>query len=944
MKIQIDMQGVQTASRRRGIGRYTRAVTLEILKLGEGRHDIALCFNAALDGVDEVLDDLAQAGLSPSRRAYGPLRDTSSDKPGNDARRQAAERMFTHALDVGDADVVWLSSLVEGFASDALMPRDLPRQLTVATLYDLIPLHDPEQLGQSRARDWYMARVEALQSCDLLLAISDWVRADAIERLSVDPARIVNIGAGVDDIFQPPPAGTDHRDYLANQLGIDQPFILYNGGSDTRKNVERLFPAFASLPDALRERYQLVITGELDEAARARFDAAIREARLPSERVRFTGFVSDSDLVRLYQACALFVFPSAREGFGLPPLEAMACGAPVIVNDATSLPEVVGHRAALFDADSLSSLGGAMRRVLDDPGFAQSLRDAGRERAAQFTWTKVAERALVAMETAWQEHGQPRPVTMPAWQLIPPTGGALKDTQLPVYLADATHARHVLAQLRDWPGLVEWQGPLPPASSLTGYERYRAGGWAALTSPGLVDWNTLMTAEAIAVRTVSAHDDPAATRVDWVQSVAAHPMVRQRIVEDELATQVAPALCDIDLARIADAIDRVRPRPMQRWLVDVTHIAHSDLQTGIQRVVRNVLRHWLHSPPAGVRIEPIAFREGRYTHAHAYAASVLGIALPEGLSSDTIAISGNEVFVGLDWAMESLPSSAAVLRTWRRAGVAMHFVANDLLPVTHPEAFHPQTRKAFVHWLELVASLADAIHCISQSTADELGEWLRVQGGARIPAITVFPLGVEPLRAPHPGVLEADVTAAFASRPTLLMVGTIEPRKAHAQALAAIELLWASNADLNFAIVGKRGWLVSELIESLERHPERGKRLFWFEGCTDDTLDAVYEASTALLAPSLGEGFGLPVIEAAQRGKPVIARSLKVFREVAGDYPSYFEGTSPAALATFLARWLTDRPIHAPRRDWPDWKTSATVLASHIQRANRAPHQYPAEL
>ncbi|UPG91123.1 glycosyltransferase family 4 protein [Luteibacter aegosomaticola] len=880
--------------------------------------------------MDDMLDGLADAGLRPHRRAYGPLRDTSADKAGNDTRREAAERVFAHALDVGGADVVWLSSLIEGFGSDALMPHSLPRQFTVATLYDLIPLHEPAQLGQSRARDWYMRRIEALRTCDLLLAISEWVRKDAIERLGIDPSRIVTVGAGVDVQFQPSAAEAGYCDGLDRPLGIDRPFILYTGGTDSRKNVEKLFPAFAQLPQAMRERYQLVIAGSLDDTTRIRLDIAIRDAGLQPNEVRFTGFVADADLIRLYQTCDLFVFPSAREGFGLPPLEAMACGAPVIANNATSLPEVIGNPAALFDAEDPASLSDAMHRVLNDPAFAATLRESGRTRAGYFTWAKVAERALAAIEQAAIRQGHPRPRQVPAWRATTPDIAPAEEAQVPVYLAEAATVGALQTRLRDWPGLVEWQGPPAPASAVSALDAYRAFGWHAVAAPDSVDWANAWATEAIGVRSVPTHADGEPSRATWIAGFADHPMVCQRVVEDTIATRLAAQLGDDDLARIADALDRARPRTGQRWLVDVTHISRHDLKTGVQRVVRNILTRWLVSPPSGVRIEPIAFRDGRYEHAHAYAAALLDIEVPNGLSTETVAVTGSDVFVGLDWAMESLPSSAPLLQTWRRAGVAMHFIANDLLPVTLPEAFHPQTREAFLRWLQAMANLADVVHCISQSTADDFAHWFSTEHPGHPPRLGVFPLGVSPVLPLAHGALPSTTEEAFAARPTLLMVGTIEPRKGHEQALDAVELLWASNADLNLAIVGKRGWLVGPLIERIERHNERGKRLFWFEGCDDATLDAVYDASTALLAASLGEGFGLPVIEAAQRGKPVIARSLKVFREVAGDYPSYFTGTSAATLATYIARWLTERTMQTPRTDWPGWDQSATILAQHI--------------
>ena len=121
------------------------------------------------------------------------------------------------------------------------------------------------------------------------------------------------------------------------------------------------------------------------------------------------------------------------------------------------------------------------------------------------------------------------------------------------------------------------------------------------------------------------------------------------------------------------------------------------------------------------------------------------------------------------------------------------------------------------------------------------------------------------------------------------MVATIEPRKGHHQTLKAFELLWGQGADINLVIVGKQGWLVEELIENIKAHSELNKRLFWQEGISDEYLENIYAESTCLIAASEGEGFGLPLIEAAQKGKPIIARDIKVFREVAGDYAYYFK-------------------------------------------------------
>jgi glycosyltransferase involved in cell wall biosynthesis len=148
------------------------------------------------------------------------------------------------------------------------------------------------------------------------------------------------------------------------------------------------------------------------------------------------------------------------------------------------------------------------------------------------------------------------------------------------------------------------------------------------------------------------------------------------------------------------------------------------------------------------------------------------------------------------------------------------------------------------------------------------------------------------------------VLDAVHARRTLLMVGTLEPRKMHAQALDAFELLWQRGVEVNLVIVGKLGWNVEGLAERLRGHPHRGRLLHWPERAGDELLLALYRDATALLAASAGEGFGLPLIEAAQHGLPVIARDLPVFREVGGDHAWYFEAGDAAALADALERWL----------------------------------------
>jgi glycosyltransferase involved in cell wall biosynthesis len=155
--------------------------------------------------------------------------------------------------------------------------------------------------------------------------------------------------------------------------------------------------------------------------------------------------------------------------------------------------------------------------------------------------------------------------------------------------------------------------------------------------------------------------------------------------------------------------------------------------------------------------------------------------------------------------------------------------------------------------------------------------------------------------------LPADFSARVArmrAAALVLMVGRVEPRKGHAQALAAFELLWGRGVRANLVIVGNVGWRVDELARRLRRHPENGTRLFWLEGLSDEALAKLYELADGVLLASEGEGFGLPLVEAARYGKPILAREIPVYREIAQGHASYFSGADAESLADALASWI----------------------------------------
>ncbi|HJR15018.1 MAG TPA: glycosyltransferase family 1 protein [Rhodanobacteraceae bacterium] len=276
----------------------------------------------------------------------------------------------------------------------------------------------------------------------------------------------------------------------------------------------------------------------------------------------------------------------------------------------------------------------------------------------------------------------------------------------------------------------------------------------------------------------------------------------------------------------------------------------------------------------------------------------------------------------------------------RRRGVRVWFVCNDTLPLDHPEWFRAAVHESFQAWLRTVATVADGVACISRATEAGLRQWLDAWHVQRERPLTLacFALGadIEPF-APGTARL-ADEESALLKRlhkkPTFLMVGTLEPRKGHAQTLEAFNLLWARGDDVGLVIVGLPGWMTDIVQRRIRHHDEFGQRLFWFMGASDAMLERLYATCTLLLAPSEGEGFGLPLIEAARHGLPILCRDLPVFREVAGEHATYFSGHDAESLARAIRAWLGKwqaRTAPVTRgMQWITWAESARQLVGLV--------------
>lgn len=831
MRIVIDMQGAQTESRFRGIGRYTMSFAQGVVR-NRGGHEVILALSGLFPDTIEPIR-AAFDGMLPQEniRVWHVPGPVAEGLPGNETRREVAELIREAFLASLQPDVIHVSSLFEGYVDDAVTSIGrFDKQTPVSViLYDLIPLLNPDQYLKPNPHyeQYYQRKLGYLRQAARFLAISEFARQEGVVHLGAPESQVVNVSTAIEHHFHPLTLDEQTVNQLRQKFGLTRPFVLYTGGADERKNLPRLIQAWASLPPDLRKTHHLLFAGKMPDGEIARFREIAKSSGIKTSELIFTDYVSDEELVQLYNLCALYVFPSWHEGFGLPALEAMACGAPVIGANTSSLPEVIGLDEALFDPMDVSAITAKMQQTLADEGFRDRLQSHGLQRAKLFSWDETAKRAIAS------------------WESISPG-------KPPSYL-DASMAG------------IRFYKSLSPHVSYQG---------------------------------------------------------------------------DADLLDISACLALNQQTGIERQLLlDVSELCQHDAATGVQRVVRSYLKWLLQSPPAGFRIEPVyATRETGYRYARSYTQRFLGLsdtAVENIITDDPIHWQRGDVFFGLDMQHHVQLEHRRFYQELRQEGVTVKFLVYDLLPIQLAEMFRDSNASELhERWLTMVASTDGAI-CISQATSDAFTQWISLNAVESAPTFesTWVHIGADiEGSSPSQGIpSDAEKNlAAIRERPTFLCVSTLEPRKGQQQILDAMEQLWARSTEANLVLVGQQGWKVEALSERICNHPEQGKRLFWLQGISDEYLEKVYAASTCLIAASINEGFGLPLIEAARHGLPIIARDIPVFREVAGDTAFYFSGDTATELAKALQDWLG---LHAqgqhPKSEgmsWLTWQQSTEKL------------------
>jgi glycosyltransferase involved in cell wall biosynthesis len=270
----------------------------------------------------------------------------------------------------------------------------------VTTVGDIIPLRMPEYAASLSFKAYLRLVQRAVYGSKHILTFSAFSKRDIVDLLRLPPEKITPVLLAADERYRPPADRQAVLAAVAARYDLREPFVYYVGGLDRRKNIEVLLRAFALLK-AQGSQSMLAIAGKALSANPSVFsdvDASIAHLNIGDYVRRIN--VPHEDGPLLYQACTVFAFPSRYEGFGLTPLEAMACGAPVVVSDATSLPEVVGAAALRVAPDDVVGWAAALSRLLGDVALRRDLGQRGLAQAARFSWQRVAEETLAVLEQA----------------------------------------------------------------------------------------------------------------------------------------------------------------------------------------------------------------------------------------------------------------------------------------------------------------------------------------------------------------------------------------------------------------------------------------------------------------------------------------------------------------------------------------------------------------
>ena len=645
--------------------------------------------------------------------------------------------------------------------------------------------------------------------------------------------------------------------------------FLFVGRVVPNKKHEDIIRAFAYYNKHYNEKSRLFLVGSPASGKYMQRLALYANRLGVADEVKFTGAVPFGDILAFYSIANIFLCMSEHEGFCVPLVEGMYFNIPVLAYGEAAVTETMGVGTGRIDDKSPAYAAACADYILKHTEEREKLLAAQKKCLEKFDNESIKETFKQLLE------------------LI------LKGDYSSFNVASAGQKPESFFDGLDLKGKGEDGGLLTLEAVPVPTEDFRpATGWKAGVKRKLIKpvYGAVSKCSPELAAWIKSHLYSLYYRLKDSKSVVLEPWNREKEGEKYL-------------------------------FVDTTQISRQDAKTGIQRVVNNIFMQMYGEADNIMAVKDF---DGRLVTSYAYMHSA---GLAKKRKEQLVTFGTEDKMLLLDSSWEYVAPMKRNIKLIHANKGQVGAVVYDLFPIQYPELF---ASKAFVNifvvWHNMILQEADDILCISRTTADNVEKYFLKTGLKREKPLRLhyFPMGAD-IKVTN-GEPRQELKDFVQEGKTFLMVGTIEPRKGHAVAIAAFEKLLQEGGDARLLIIGKDGWKNEGFVSLLENDRLKG-RILWLKDAGDAELSWAYQHASALIAASKDEGYGLPLIEAAYYGIPIIASDIPIFHEVTGDKADFFKAMDSDSLCKSMKEWLsTDIHPDSKQIRLHTWQESAKVI------------------
>ena len=666
--------------------------------------------------------------------------------------------------------------------------------------------------------------------------------------------------------------------------------ILFTGRIAPNKKQEDVIAAFACYHKFMNPKSRLFIVGS-DSGMETYADRLRQYVNLLGiqENVVFTGHITFSQILAYYRLADVFLCMSDHEGFCVPLVEAMVFNIPILAYRAAAVPETLGNAGIVLEERNPAYVATMIKNVVDNKPLKDALADLMLRKLDYFSYENTTARFAEYLKAIIEKQSIDSIMTT--------LNNETTETELLQRLINGRQENNSL-QMRE---TVQ----LPDFNNVPIVLRKTASSNTGKTSTGLK--GKIKKVLKIAYLAIGSISPSLANAIRHQMYDTWHQIKGDKIIEKNL-----------------DSLLREKPG----LLIDVTQTTQSDLGTGIQRVVNNIFRE-IYQYKNERSVIPVRNYHGKLITGNQYVKRYLGeTEKPEYM----LTLQKEDKMLLLDSSWEYAEDFSHILERAKKENILSFAVVYDLIPIQYPELVTSSVfAQIFRSWHNMILQKADSVLCISRTTADAVAQYYEKMKFKRNSPLNLyyFHMGAD---VPG-GTQEARPKIQDFVKPgkTFLMVGTLEPRKGHMIALQAFrKVIQEKEHDCRLLIIGHNGWKNDEIREQLAL-PEYKNKVLWIEDATDAELRWAYAHSDALIAASKDEGFGLPLVEAAHFGLPIICSDIPIFREVTQGYADYFKVMDADDLARCISEWLETK-VHPDSRKIRiyTWQESAKEILDII--------------